>query len=250
MSNEWFQFRQFLIRQDQTAMKVGTDGVLLGAWANCKDCVTILDVGTGTGLIALMVAQRNPEAIITALEIDAAATNQAKKNVQACLWPDRIKVILADFRTWMPASDQKFDLVICNPPFFTRSLKNPDTQRATARHDDDLPLSHLIPKSAGLLNPNGKLALILPVGRIQDAMTMAVENQLYLLRRMNIRGDINTPVKRVLLGWGREDGTPETAELVIETGVRGVYTKDYLRLTGEFYLDQTRSSVKGSRPSG
>ncbi|TSA34533.1 MAG: methyltransferase domain-containing protein [Porphyromonadaceae bacterium] len=236
MSNEWFQFRHFLIRQDQSAMKVGTDGVLLGTWADCSNCRAVLDIGTGTGLIALMVAQRNPQALITALEIDPAATKQAKENIQASSWSNRIDVVQADFRTWKPASDQKFDLIVCNPPFFTRSLKNPDFQKATARHDDELPLAGLIPKSAGFLKPEGKLALILPVSRIQEAMAMVDENGLYLFRRMDIRGNINAPVKRVLLEWGRENRVTEISELVIETGIRGIYSEEYRRLTGEFYL--------------
>lgn len=235
MSNDWFQFRQFLILQDQSAMKVGTDGVLLGAWADCANCRTVLDIGTGTGLIALMVAQGNPHAAITAIEIDPAAVGQAKENVQASLWPDRIEVIQADFGSWEPEFDQKFDLIVCNPPFFTRSLKNPDIQKAMARHDDELPLAGLISKSVGFLSPVGKLAMILPIARIREVLKMAAENGLYLFRRMDIRGNINAPVKRVLLEWSRENRIAEISELVIETGVRGVYTEEYRILTGEYY---------------
>ncbi|MCX6224846.1 MAG: methyltransferase [Bacteroidia bacterium] len=250
MPNDWFQFRNFLIRQDRSAMKVGTDGVLLGAWANCsRDAYlrpfgsrqsavgsgNMMDIGTGTGLIALMLAQRFHEARIVALEIDEEAAGQAKENVEASDWAGRIDVIQADFRSWEPASDRRFDLIVCNPPFFTRSLKNPDSQRSMARHDDDLPLSDLIQKSAGLLSPVGKLAIILPVDRFQHAMIVAIENGLFLNRRLNIRGHLHAPVKRVLVEWGKENGTAETAELVIETGVRGIYTEDYKRLTGEFY---------------
>jgi len=136
----------------------------------------------------------------------------------------------------VPAFDQKFDLIVCNPPFFTRSLKNPDIKKATARHDDELPLAGLISKSAGFLSPEGKLAMILPVGSMQEAMTMAVENGLYLFRRMDIRGNINAPVKRVLLEWGREKRTAEAAELVVETGMRGVFSEEYRSLTQQYYL--------------
>jgi tRNA1Val (adenine37-N6)-methyltransferase len=246
-------------------MKVGTDGVLLGAWANCcrdaylrpfwANCCRdaylrpfgsrqsavgssrMLDIGTGTGLIALMLAQRFRDARITAVEMDEAAAIQAGENIASSLWSDRIELLLADFRIWMPPADRKFDLVVCNPPFFTRSLKNPDIQKATARHDDELPLVQLIPKSAGFLSPVGKLAIILPFDRFQEAMVLARENGLFLSRRLDIRGNPLAPAKRILLEWGRQDRTAEMAELVIESGGRGVYTEDYKRLTGEFYLD-------------
>lgn len=236
MPNDWFQFRHFMIRQDRSAMKVGTDGVLLGAWAGCEECLSVLDVGTGTGLMALMIAQRNQGAIITALEIDPGAASQASENVRASLWPDRIEVIRSDFRDWEPESGRRFDLIICNPPFFTRALKNPDNQRATARHDDELPLAGLIVKSAGMLSGNGKLALILPAGRVSEAKAGAMDGGLFVYRQLNIRGKFQTPVKRVLLEWGREERVAELEELVIETDTRGVYTEAYKVLTGEFYL--------------
>jgi len=254
MSNEWFQFRQFLIRQDRSAMKVGTDGVLLGAWAvgSRQSAVgNILDIGTGTGLIALMLAQRFQEARIIALEIDEAAAGQARDNVDVSDWAGRIGVVQADFRNWWPPDNRRFDLIVCNPPFFTRSLKNPDVQRATARHDEDLPLGDLIRKSEGLLSQVGKLALILPVGRVGEAMELASGNGLYLRRRMDVRGNINAPVKRVLVEWGREEGIPRITELIIETGVRGVYTEEYRKLTGEFYprFRGDDTAMKGMRLS-
>ncbi len=236
MSNEWFQFRYFLIRQDQSAMKVGTDGVLLGAWADCGDCANMLDIGTGTGLIALMLAQRNSSGLITALEIDPAAAGQALRNVAESPWSNRIEVVHADFRNWMPAADLKFDLIVCNPPFFTKALKNPDLQRATARHDDDLPLTGLIQKATRHIGALGKLAMILPAGRAEEAILLAAENGLFIRRRLNVRGNANAPVKRILLEWGREPLSVEPEELIVETEIRGVYTGEYKKLTGEFYL--------------
>jgi tRNA1Val (adenine37-N6)-methyltransferase len=235
MSNDWFQFKNFLVRQDQSAMKVGTDGVLLGAWADCRNCSHILDIGTGTGLIALILAQRNETAGITAVEIEAAAFNQAVENVADSPWPGRIEVVHCDFRSWNPAADPGFDLIVCNPPFFTRSLKAPDNQRSTARHDDELPLSILIPKAARLLAQTGRLALILPVGRAQDAITLANENELHLYRRTDVKGNIHAHVKRVLLEWGYSDRPVETSGLAIESTARGIYTDQYRGLTGEFY---------------
>ena len=236
MSNDWFQFRQFLIRQDQSAMKVGTDGVLLGAWANCEKCRTVLDIGTGTGLIALMIAQRNPDAIITAVEIDAAAVEQASENVSTSVWADRIKVLHSDFLNDSLKGESKYDLIICNPPFFTRSLKNPDLQRSMARHDDDLPLGSLVEKSAGLISGDGKLALILPIERVEEAIMLANTTGLFLYRRLNVRGNPQAPFKRTMIELSREHRDPEIAELVIETTVRGVYSEEYQRLTEAFYL--------------
>jgi tRNA1Val (adenine37-N6)-methyltransferase len=236
MSNQWFRFQKFLIRQDRSAMKVGTDGVLLGAWAGCDHCSTILDIGTGTGLIALMLAQRNSDTMITALEIDSSASTQARENVSESFWKDRITVIEDDFCSWEPAHGLGFDLIVSNPPFFTRSLKNPDNQRATARHDDELPFSCLISKAAGLLTSLGKLSLVLPTDRVSEVTRMTSEAGLFLHRRMDVRGHGQAPVKRVLLEWGRGERSLEITELIIEKEVRGEFTEEYKRLTGEFYL--------------
>lgn len=217
-------------------MKVGTDGVLLGAWTGCENCITVLDVGTGTGLISLVIAQRNPGALLTALEIDPPSASQAGENIASSPWADRIALICCDFRTWEPPVNQQFDLVVCNPPFFNKSLKNPDNRKATARHDDDLPLSVLIEKSAGLLTSRGKLALILPAGRDAAALETASAKGLFLQRRTDVRGHAGAPVKRVLMEWGREYRSCETRDLVIETTARGVYSGDYKDLTREFYL--------------
>jgi tRNA1Val (adenine37-N6)-methyltransferase len=236
MSNQWFQFRKFLIRQDRSAMKVGTDGVLLGAWTAFENIVHVLDIGTGTGLIALMMVQRNPVISVTALEIDPEAAVQAAENVQESPWRERIEVVCADFRCWNPGSRPGFDLIVCNPPFFTRSLKNPDAQKAKARHDDDLTLSDLIPKAAGLLATHGRLSLILPCGRVDAAMAVAGESGLFLSRRTDVRGNAGSAVKRVMMEWTRERATADHSELIIESVVRGVYTDDYKSLTAEFYL--------------
>ncbi len=236
MPNDWFQFRQFLIRQDQTAMKVGTDGVLLGAWAECETCKNVLDVGTGTGLIALMIAQRAPSSIITALEIDPSAVQQAKENVAASSWKDRIDVLEANFLDWQPDNQTGFDLIVCNPPFFTQSLKNPDLKRTMARHDHDLPLGQLVAKSSGLLSKDGKLAMILPAGRLEESIALASASGLFLYRQLNIRGNPDAPIKRVMIELSKESRKAEIAELVIETGSRGVYSEGYRKLTVAFYL--------------
>ena len=244
MPNSWFRFKRFLIRQDLTAMKVGTDAVLLGAWAGTSQGKSqkaegksqfMLDVGTGTGLVALMLAQRFEHAHVTGLEIDAEASVQASENMRISPWPDRVKAEQADFRTWDPQVGISFDLIACNPPYFNMSLKNPDKRRSMARHDDDLPLAFLIGKSAGMLAPAGRLALVLPVVRVEEAMDQASSSGLFLCRRLNVRGNPQAPVKRVLLEWGKVSAEPETGELILESS-RGVRSEEYAALTGQFYL--------------
>ena len=135
MPNPYFQFKQFTVRHDKCAMKVGTDGVLLGAWAPVQDVKRILDVGAGSGLISLQLAQRNPEAVITSVEIDPAAAAQAQENIQSSPWSNRMEVVCCDFRKYHP--EDKFDLIVSNPPYFVDALRCPDNQRCMARHTSE-----------------------------------------------------------------------------------------------------------------
>ena len=144
MSNSFFQFKQFTIQQDQCAMKVGTDGVLLGAWVDLTNKKKCLDVGTGTGLIALMMAQRTAEAHITAVEVDEEAVVQARRNVLNSPWKDRVEMVHCNFLSFQP--NQKFDSIVSNPPYFTNNLISPDKQRTLARHNNHMTYSELINK--------------------------------------------------------------------------------------------------------
>ncbi|MDR0892473.1 MAG: methyltransferase, partial [Mediterranea sp.] len=154
MSKPYFQFKQFTVWHDKCAMKVGTDGVLLGAWASVAGARRLLDVGTGTGLIALMLAQRcDADARLVALDIDALAVEQARGNVAASLWSDRIEVLEADFKQYHP--DVKFDVVVSNPPYFTEALACPDPQRNMARHNDSLSYGKLLEGVAKFLSQEG-----------------------------------------------------------------------------------------------
>ena len=141
-------------------MKVGTDGTLLGAWASLRSAGTILDIGTGTGLIAIMAAQRSPEARITAIDIDADCITQARENVAASPWSDRIEVVHSSLQDFEPAI--RFERIISNPPYFVDSLRSPDAARSTARHTDTLPFAELSQGVSRLLSPTGRFALILP----------------------------------------------------------------------------------------
>ena len=155
MSNPFFQFKQFTIRHDKCAMKVGTDGVLLGAWAGTESCNRILDIGTGTGLIALMLAQRS-KAAIDAIDIEADACLQAQENAESSLFAGRINVFHSDLVDFAQASTHLYGLIVSNPPYFVDSLKCPNLQRNTARHTDTLTLEDLLQYSRKLLAPQGR----------------------------------------------------------------------------------------------
>ena len=181
MANPFFTFKQFTIRHDRCAMKVGTDGVLLGAWTNVNHSHRLLDIGTGTGLIALMLAQRCPQAFITAIDIDAEAVEQARENTLSSPWKDRVEVLLQDICTF-PAN-QQFDTIVSNPPYFIDSLKCPDNQRNTARHTDTLDAARLLESVARLLTDDGRFSIILPAEQTDLLIQTAHSQGLYPSRQ-------------------------------------------------------------------
>lgn len=233
MSNSSFTFKQFTVFHDKCAMKVGTDGVLLGAWAPIENAQRILDVGTGTGLIALQLAQRSLQAEIVAIEIDFAAAEQAKENVARSPWHDRIEVICHDFRYY--ASEKKFDLIVSNPPYFVDALKCPDEQRCTARHTGDLNYDLLFRQSVRLLNEQGSISVIIP-SEVERGVTDAAWNhRLFPSRRLQVFTKPGKPYRRVLLTFGFEMKPCREERLCIETEQKG-YSDEYIALTKEFYL--------------
>ena len=237
MPNSNFQFKQFNISQDKTAMKVGTDGVLLGTWAKLPSYGLALDVGTGTGLIALMMAQRNPILIIQALEIEGDAAAQAIQNVGNCPWSDRISVVHDSFQNFISEGKNCFDLIITNPPFFRNSVKSNHEPRSKARHADVLPLETIIVGAKQLLKPEGTLAIVLPVAEHAAFSEIAQEFGFYENRRLIVFPTLAKPAARVLSQWGflRIDET-EITEVVIEPLHRHQYSADYITLTKDFYL--------------
>ena len=172
-----FRFKQFEIVQSRSAMRVGTDAVLLAAWVRFLDCTHVLDVGTGTGVIALISAQRCPTAMIEAIEIDQGSAEDARENFEQSPWSERLKIHLGDFLKI--ATSEKFDLIISNPPYFTHSLRAADPIRNAARHDDYLPSDAFMRHSSGLLKPDGRIALIFPKSELErwvlDAATMGLK---------------------------------------------------------------------------
>ena len=232
MANSYFQFKQFTIWQDRCAMKVGTDGVLLGAWSDVSRAKRILDVGAGTGLVALMLAQRS-EALIEAVEIDGDSAVQARENVEASPWGNRIRVTQIDFREFI--SHEKFDLIVSNPPYFSHSLLSPDKKRSTARHDNSLSANELIRDASRLLADWGELSLVLPADARQSICDIAHSYGLKPHRQLNIVTSPGKPAKRILISFRFHPPVFAVEEMLIEEE-RHVYSREYTSLTKDFYL--------------
>lgn len=213
-------------------MKVGTDGVLLGAWARVEHCSRVLDMGTGTGLVALMIAQRSG-AHIVAIDLDADAVAQAAENVEASPWSGRIQVVEADARTI--SDSQPFDAVLCNPPFFENALKSPDAARTMARHTDTLSFDELTRSAARLLAPEGELSVIIPYDRAHDMTVSAACCGLFATRQTIVVPVEGGKPKRILMSFTREGASHAVETLCIHDAQRH-YTPECVRLVNEFYL--------------
>ncbi|MDO5664063.1 MAG: methyltransferase [Bacteroidia bacterium] len=236
MANKFFKFKQFTVFHDKCAMKVGTDGVLLGAWTNIDNCQSILDVGTGSGLIALMAAQRNNFAKITAIEIDTDAAVQARENVENSPFKDRITIFSTSFQDFASSYAEKFDLIVSNPPFFANSLPSADLKRTDARHTGSLTLNELFELSKRLLNNTGVLSLIYPFSERENIISVAEKEKLYLSRETVVYPTVSSSSKRILLEFSVNK--PENIfinQLVIETN-RHIYSPEFGELTKDFYL--------------
>jgi tRNA1Val (adenine37-N6)-methyltransferase len=241
--NREFQFKQFSLQQDRCAMKVGTDGVLLGAWSSLDhDPETILDIGAGTGLLSLMMAQRAPQSFIEAIEIDAEAYEQCTENFEDAPWADRLfcyHASLMEFVEYLSTDkagvEEQYDLLICNPPFYDGSYKTQEKARNQARFQDAMPFEHLVYAAANLLSEKGQLAVILPYKSYRSFVELAASAALYPLRICQVKGTPHSEPKRVLLQLSFDRSEVVEQDLVIETK-RHEYTKAYIELTKDFYL--------------
>lgn len=227
-----FTFKRFTIHQDRCAMKVGTDGVLLGAWASVEHCSHILDVGTGTGLVALMAAQRS-KADIVALDLDTAAAEQAAENVASSPWSDRIRVMAIDVKEL--DEQHMYDAILCNPPFFENSLKCPDAARTMARHTDTLSFDELARCASRLLTLDGELSVVIPYDRVADMTVSAACNGLFLSRQTMVVPVEGGKPKRMLMAFTRQGASPASDVLCMRDAQRS-YTQEYIRLVQDFYL--------------
>lgn len=233
-----FRFKRFVVTQQLSAMKVGTDGVLLGAWTRIEPChQRVLDVGTGTGVVALMLAQRSEAwgADVVGVEIDAQSASEAAVNFAHSPWNDRLAVqceAVQEFR-----SEEPFDLIVSNPPYFVDSLHSPDAARTTARHTTSLSFDALAACAARLLTEEGSMAVVLPYDA-SSAMTLAAARSgLFVVRRCDVRSKASAGPIRVLMELGRHPAATVHEELVIHSpsGLLG-YSDDYVALTKDFYL--------------
>ena len=232
-----FTFKQFSILQDKTAMKVGTDGVLLGAWAPVShNPFSILDIGAGTGIIALMLAQRTHAEQIDALEIDEDAYEQAVDNFENSPWGDRLFCFHAGLDEFIEEPEDEYELIVSNPPFYAEDYKTESEQRDLARFQDAMPFEELVEAADLLLSEHGIFALIIPFKEEEKFIALAKESELYPVKITRVKGTPKSEIKRSLLAFSRNE-SPEIAidELIIEID-RHVYTPEYIELTKEFYL--------------
>ena len=230
-----FRFKQFSLSDKDCGMKIGTDGVLLGSLAASYKSKRTLDVGTGCGLIALMIAQKS-DAKITAIELDRQASETAKFNVSQSPWASRIEVLNQSFQDFSIKTSEKFDLIVCNPPFFHNSQLTPIEERNLARHSDSLSPEDLINGSSKILAPAGTLLLIVPFDQ-ELLWKMKASNEGFSCSRIvHILSKENLGPKRSVLEFSKKETVVKTDLLVIETDKRHQYSKDFVELTKDYYL--------------
>ncbi len=237
MSKDIFKMKQFTLNQKGVGMKVGTDGVLLGAWAKLDNLHgNILDIGAGTGLVSLMLAQRYPACFIEALEIEPTAFEVCVENFENCLWNNRLFCYHAALQEFAEDPTDQYDLIVCNPPFYAGKIPNDYTPRDLARKQAALPLPHLLKAVADLLNPNGNFCVILPKDQQDTLLKLGEHFGLFVHQICEVRGNATSDISRILVKM-RKDPCNDLIEesLVIETQ-RNQWTDEYKQLTGEFYL--------------
>ncbi len=242
MSQAPFHFKEFSVSQDKTAMKVGTDGVLLGAWVQVSVGVdSILDIGTGTGLIALQLAQRCDCPVIDGLEIEPNAFEQAVENFENSPWSDRLFCYHASLQDFEKEMDESYDLIVCNPPFFNNSFPAELESRNLARQGERLEFETLLKCTAAVLSPEGSCAFVLPFDLEKNFLAIAKKYGLAPSRITRVKGSPDSPVKRSLVQLnktsiqGTDANQPDFSDLTIETS-RHVYTDEYRDLVKDFYL--------------
>jgi len=234
-----FRFKQFTVHQDKAAMKIGTDAVLLGAWCEIDDDVdSILDIGSGTGVIALMLAQRSDAMTVDAVEIEDNAYEQTVENFEQSDWADRLFCYHATFQEFakeLSEEEEEYDLIVSNPPFYTDTFETKNKARNKARFTTSLSFEDLLIGVIAILSKEGKFAVILPFKEKDNFVAMAKEKNLYLNRICLVQGNPNSPISRCLLEFSFSETLIKEEKLVIEIE-RHQYTTSYKELTSKFYL--------------
>jgi tRNA1Val (adenine37-N6)-methyltransferase len=231
-----FRFKQFSVEDDQSSMRIGTDAVLLGAWINPENRSEILDVGTGCGVIALMMAQKC-NAAITAIDIDENSARQASGNFRNSPWNSRLNAVHCSFQEFTRLPAKSFDLVITNPPYFRNSLRSPLKTRNNARHDDQLNTQDLLTGVARILPSDGKFCLILPAADATSFQSDAKEHNLFLIRQLLVKSKPGTLPKRIAMEFAfSPPGFVVTEEIIIRCADNS-FTDAYRELTMDFYME-------------
>ena len=230
-----FKFKKFSIEDEKCTMKVGTDSVLFGAWVNPGNALSILDIGTGSGIIALMLAQRS-EALIDGIDIDEASVEQAKENVKKSKWGKRVSIVHCPVQKYFKMRANHYDLIVCNPPYFSDQLKSPEKIRNIAKHSEYLSFDEIIVASKKLLKTYGRICLILPTAESNVFKEKALISNLYLTRIMTVRHHPNKEVKRVMMQFEclRKNRTEESISIYDNSGEK--FSKEYMELTKDYYL--------------
>ena len=232
-----FQFKNFSVEQDKCAMKIGTDAVLLGAWAPIENNpYSILDIGAGTGILSLMMAQRSSAEQIDAIEIDENAFEQCVDNFENSPWSDRLFCFHAALDEFTEDPEEEYDLIISNPPFYTEDFKTADSQRDLARFQDAMPFEDLVEAADLLLSEKGIFAVIIPFKEEQKFIAIAARFDLFPMKITRVKGTPTSEIKRSLLAFSfTKKETYTSDELIVETS-RHQYTEAYIALTKDFYL--------------
>lgn len=231
-----FKFKQFTINQDRCAMKIGTDSVLLGAWTSIENNpFSVLDLGSGTGVLSLMLAQRSKAQLIEAIEIDEDAFEQCSENFENSIWNDRLFCYHASLLEFVEEVEDKFELIICNPPFYSEDYKTENKARDLARFNDAMPFEHLIYAVVNLLTEDGVFSVVIPYKEELQFIELASSAGLFPKRKLHVKGNPNSEIKRSLIEFTFTEQNINSSELIIETE-RHQYTEDYINLTKNFYL--------------
>lgn len=234
MRERLFRFKQFSVCHQNSAMKIGVDAVLLGAWIDINNCNTFLDVGCGCGVISFMIAQRSKKAIISGIDIDKLSVEESANNATNTKWSDRLNFELKDY---MALNGVKFDHIVSNPPYYDDGIEHVSTLRLRARHTTDNGLSplNLISKGATLLNNNGLISLICPIKWKDELIMEAERNSLYLTRLTYVKGNPKAQFKRIMIEFSKNKYNCQISNLILEKE-RGIPTDEYRNLTKDFYL--------------